>query len=156
MSPKLSLVTSNPTIDLPDGSKSDLMKELSLIGNAPSAADAELEELAEKALEAQQAAKDAALEYKSAEDAFRKALEAAGKLDKDTKAVGIVRTVIYPTKRFDEETARGILTKKLAKECEKTVLDSAKVKANVSPAVYESMQVTTGMTLKISLDKEQA
>lgn len=118
--------------------------------------DTELEMLAEAALAAQQREKDAALEAKSATAAFREALDAAGKLNADNKAVGIVRTVIYPTKRFDEETARGLMTKKLQKECEKTVLDSAKVKANVAPAVYESMQVTSGMTLKISLDKEQA
>jgi hypothetical protein len=137
---KLSLVTSNPITTIQELRDSDT----------------ELEMLAEAALAAQQRSKDAALEYKSAEDAFRKALDAAGKLNADNKAVGIVRTVIYPTKRFDEETARGIMTKKLQKECEKTVLDTAKVKANVSPADYERMQVTTGMTLKISLDKEQA
>ncbi|WP_346924635.1 hypothetical protein [uncultured Arthrobacter sp.] len=118
--------------------------------------DTELELLAEAALAAQKRQKDAELEAKSATAAFREALDAAGKLNADNKAVGIVRTVIYPTKRFDEETARGILTKKLAKECEKTVLDTALVKKNVSPADYERMQVTTGMTLKLSLDTEQA
>ena len=125
--------------------------------DAPSlAADDQLELLAEAALAAQKREKDATLEAKSATAAFREALEAAGKLNADNKAVGIVRTVIYPTKRFDEETARSLMTKKLQKECEKTVLDTAKVKANVSPADYEKFQVTTGMTLKISLDKEQA
>ena len=118
--------------------------------------EAELEALAEAALAAQQAEKAATLAAKSATDAFRKALEAAGKLNADNKAVGIVRTVIYPTKRFDETTARAVMTKKLAKECEKTVLDTAKVKANVSPADYERMQITTGFTLKLSLDTEQA
>jgi len=139
-------------------SKLFLVTSPAAAATAPSQSEVEylLERLAEDALAAQQAEKAATLAAKSATEAFRKALDAAGKLNADNKAVGIVRTVIYPTKRFDEETARGILTKKLAKECEKTVLDTAKVKANVSPAVYESMQVTTGMTLKISLDKEQA
>ena len=68
----------------------------------------------------------------------------------------IVRTTIYPTRRFNETLARSIMTKKLQKECEKTVLDTAAVKKNVSPADYERMQETTGMTLKLSLDTEQA
>lgn len=120
-----------------------------------SLADAKLELLAEQALEAQQEEKEAALKAKSAVAAFREALYKAGKLDADTKAVGIVRTVIYPTKRFDETTARGLMSKRLQKECEKTVLDSAKVKALVAPAVYEEFQITTGMTLKLSIDTEQ-
>jgi uncharacterized protein YjaG (DUF416 family) len=126
-------------------------KELGLVVNT----DAELERLAELALAAQQAEKEAALVAKSATDAFRKALADAGKLDSDTKAVGIVRTTIFPTKRFDETLARGILTKKLQKECEKVTLDSAKVKALVAPAQYEQMQAVSGMTLKLSIDKEQ-
>lgn len=117
--------------------------------------DTELEMLAEAALAAQKREKDAALEAKSATAAFRDALEAAGKLNADNKAVGIVRTVIYPTRRFNETLARGIMTKKLQKECEKTVLDTAAVKKNVSPADYERMQETTGFTLKLSLDAEQ-
>jgi len=121
-----------------------------------SLADAKLELLAEQALEAQQEVKAAETKAKSATDAFRNALAEAGKLDKDTHAVGIVRTTIFPTKRFDEATARGVMTKKLQKECEKTVLDSAKVKANVSPADYEKMQITTGMTLKLSINKTEA
>lgn len=112
-----------------------------------------LEALAETALELQQAAKEAEETAKKATDAFRKALEAAGKLDADTKAVGIVHTTIYPTRRFSEDLARSIMTKKLQKDCEKTVLDSAAVKRNVSPADYERMQSTTGWTMKLSVDK---
>jgi hypothetical protein len=141
MSPKLTLLTSP--------AETEAWTDASLL-------EAQLELLAEQALDAQQEEKEAALKAKSATEAFRKALDAAGKLNADNKAVGIVRTVIYPTKRFDEATARTVMTKKLAKECEKTVLDSAKVKANLAPADYEKCQVTTGMTLKISLDKEQA
>lgn len=115
----------------------------------------ELERLAEAALTADIRAKDAALEAKSATEAFRKALAEANMLDADTHAVGIVRTVIYPTKRFDETLARTILTKKLQKECEKVTLDSALVKAKVSPEQYESLQKVSGMTLKLSIDKEQ-
>jgi hypothetical protein len=115
--------------------------------------DVILEGLAEAALEAQRKAKEAEEEAKAATDAFRSALEEVGKLDADTKAVGIVRTTIYPTKRFNETLARSLMTKKLQKECEKTVLDSAAVKRHVSPVDYERMQVTTGWTLKLSVDK---
>jgi len=146
MSPKLSLVTSQPAT-VPDEDHGFYVQP---------AADTQLELLAEAALAAQKREKDATLEAKSATAAFREALEAAGKLNADNKAVGIVRTVIYPTRRFNEELARGIMTKKLAKECEKTVLDTAAVKKNVSPADYERMQETTGYTLKLSLDTEQA
>lgn len=133
------------------------MSTLTLVTEASSAkiidTDAELELLAEVALELQQAAKEAEETAKKATDAFRQALEAAGKLDADTKAVGIVHTTIYPTRRFSEDLARSIMTKKLQKECEKTVLDSAAVKRNVSPAEYERMQSTTGWTMKLSVDK---
>lgn len=141
MSPKLSLVTSP--------AETEAWTEDSLL-------EAKLELLAEVALEAQKREKDAKTEAESATRAFREALEAAGKLDADTKAVGVVRTTIYPTRRFSETLARGLMTKKLQKECEKTVLDSAAVKKNVSPADYERMQETTGFTLKLSLDAEQA
>lgn len=138
---KLSLVTS-------PAAETEAWTDASLL-------EAQLELLAEQALEAQQEEKEAALKAKSAVAAFREALDKAGKLDADTKAVGIVRTVIYPTRRFDEATARGLMSKRLQKECEKTVLDSAKVKALVAPAVYEEFQITTGMTLKLSIDTEQ-
>jgi CRISPR/Cas system-associated protein Csm6 len=121
----------------------------------PAVSENLLELLAEQALEAQQEADKAATAAKAATEKFRKALEAAGKLDADTKVVGIVRTTIFPTARFNEDLARGLLTKKLQKECEKTVLDSALVKAKVSPEQYKQMQAVTGMTLKLSIDKEQ-
>jgi predicted urease superfamily metal-dependent hydrolase len=135
------------------------MSTLTLVTNpAPKTAakenvDVVLELLAEAALEAQQKAKQAEEAAKAATDAFRQALEAAGKLNEDTKAVGIVRTTLYPTRRFSEDLARSIMTKKLAKECEKTVLDSAAVKRNVSPVDYEKMQQITGWTMKLSVDK---
>lgn len=119
------------------------------------AADAELERLAELALTADIWAKDAAAAAKSAADAFKKALEEANMLDSDTKAVGIVRTTIFPTKRFDETLARSLMSQKLQKECSKIVLDSKLVQAKVSPEQYEQFQKVSGMTLKLSIDKEQ-
>lgn len=113
----------------------------------------ELERLAELALTADIRAKDAAAEAKSATEAFKKALEAANMLDGDTKAVGVVRTVIYPTKRFDETLARSLMSQKLQKECSKTVLDTKLVQAKVSPEQYEAFQAVSGWTMKLSVDK---
>jgi len=123
--------------------------------SVPVITESALERLAEEALTADIRAKDAAAEAKSATDAFRKALAEANMLDSDTKAVGIVRTTIFPTKRFDETLARSLMTQKLQKECSKVVLDSALVKAKVSPEQYEAFQKVSGMTLKLSIDKEQ-
>ena len=115
--------------------------------SVPVITESALERLAEEALTADIRAKDAAAEAKSATDAFRKALAEANMLDSDTKAVGIVRTTIFPTKRFDETLARSLMTQKLQKECSKVVLDSALVKAKVSPEQYEAFQKVSGMTL---------
>lgn len=122
----------------------------------PSTADAELVEaelelLAEKALKSSQKAAAAELQAKSDADALKKALQAAGKLTEDTKAIGPVRTTIFPTKRFNEDLFRAGATKKLIKECEKTTIDSALVKAKVSPEQYASFQKTSGYTLKLSI-----
>lgn len=112
-----------------------------------------LERLAETALAAQMKAKEATEAADKATAAFKEALEAAGKLDEDTRAVGIVHTTIYPTRRFDETLARSLMTQKLQKECSKTVLDTKLVQAKVSPEQYKAMQKTSGWTLKISVDK---
>ena len=113
--------------------------------------DAELEVLAEKALVASQKLKAAELASKSASDALKKALEKAGKLNADTKQVGPVRTTIFPTKRFNEALFRAGATKKLQKECEKVTIDSALVKAKVSPEQYETFQDVSGYTLKVDV-----
>lgn len=123
------------------------------VQSTTSPTDAELERLAELALTADIRAKDAAAEAKSATEAFKKALEAANMLDGDTKAVGVVRTVIYPTKRFDETLARSLMTQKLQKECSKTVLDPKLVQVKVSPEQYEQFQAVSGWTMKLSVDK---
>lgn len=113
--------------------------------------DAELEVLAEKALVSSQKLKAAELQAKSDADALKKALEKAGKLKEDTKAIGPVRTTIFPTKRFNEELFRAAASKRLQKECEKVTIDSALVKAKVSPDQYASFQKTSGWTLKVDV-----
>ena len=108
--------------------------------------DLDLEQLAEAALVADMEAKEAAEKQKSAKDAFKKALEARGMLDSDTKAVGVVRTVIKKTRRFDKSLAEQLLT---AEEiAQYSSLDSAKVKANVAPSSYELMQKDMGWSLE--------
>lgn len=114
--------------------------------------EAELEILAEKALVASQKLKAAELASKSASDALKDALEKAGRLNADTKQVGPVRTVIFPTKRFNEALFRAGATKKLQKECEKVSIDSNLVKAKVSPEQYEAFQKVSGYTLKVDVD----
>lgn len=126
------------------------------IESTPSTADAELVEaelelLAEKALVSSQKLKAAELQAKSDSDALKKALEKAGRLTEDNKNVGPVRTVIYPTRRFDETLARSLMSQKLQKECSKIVLDTKLVQAKVSPETYATFQKTSGWTLKLDV-----
>lgn len=144
---KLSL---NTAITLADGSQSDVIKELSLIGNQPSAADAELEALAEEALEADMAAKAAIVLQASTKAAFKEALEKTGKLNGDTKAVGIVRTIIKRTRRFDPSLAEQLLTPE--EVAQYSAISGALVKANVAPAAYELMQSDQGFSLELKVD----
>jgi hypothetical protein len=112
--------------------------------------EAELEALAEEALEADIAAKDAVAKQASTKAALKKALEEAGKLDSDTKAVGVVRTIIKRVRRFDAKLAEELLTpEEVAKY---SAISSALVKANVAPTVYEMMQADQGFSLELKVD----
>lgn len=112
--------------------------------------DAWLEALAEEALEADLAAKEAVARQASTKAALKKALEDAGKLDGDTKAVGVVRTIIKRTRRFDAALAKELLTpEEVAKYSD---ISGALVKANVAPSVYEMMQADTGYSLELKVD----
>lgn len=112
--------------------------------------DAWLELLAEEALEADIAAKEAVAKQASTKAALKKALEEAGKLNGDTKAVGIVRTIIKRTRRFDASLAKELLTpEEVAKYSD---ISGSLVKANVAPAVYELMQADQGFSLELKVD----
>ena len=138
------------TIVLPDGTESDLDKELALIGNPAPSGDALLEALAEEALEADIEAKAAVAKQAATKAALKKALEDAGKLDQDTKAVGVVRTIIKRVRRFDATLAEELLTpEEVAKY---SAISSALVKANVAPTVYELMQADQGFSLELKVD----
>lgn len=132
---------------LADGTVTDITKELAL--SAPSAADIELEHLAEEALQADIAAKEAARVQESTKAAFKKALEARGQLNQDTRAVGVVRTIIKKTRKFDPALAKQLLT---AEEiAEYSDISAAKVKANVAPKVYEMLQADQGYSLELKI-----
>jgi hypothetical protein len=136
-------------VRLADGTVSDVAKELSLMSTDKSAADIELEHLAEEALKADLEAKEAADRQKAAKDAFKKALQDRGMLASDTKAVGPVRTIIKKTRRFSKTLAKQLLTpEEVAKYSD---IDSALVKANVAPNVYEMFQEDQGFSLELKV-----
>ena len=117
---------------------------------AEHAAERELELLAEEALEADLAAKEAIVRQASTKAALKKALEEAGKLDGDTKAIGVVRTIIKRTRRFDPALAKQLLNaEEIAKYSD---ISGALVKQNVAPAVYEMMQADQGFSLELKVD----
>lgn len=116
--------------------------------------DSELEQLADAALLADLKAKEAAEEQKSAKEAFKKALEARGALGPNTRAVGHVRTIIKPSRRFSASLAKELLSEAEVEKYSVTTLDSALVKRNVAPDVYELMQADFGFSLEVKVDTE--
>lgn len=109
-----------------------------------------LEALAEVALQADIDAKAAVAKQESAKKALKEALQAAGKLDQDTKAVGVVRTIIKRVRRFDPKLAEQLLTpEEIAKY---SAISGALVKQNVAPSAYELMQADQGYSLELKVD----
>ena len=135
-------------VRLADGTVSDVAKELELM-SSPSAAEIELEHLAEAALQADIEFKEAEIKKDSAKAAFKKALEARGQLNPDNKNVGVVRTIIKRMRRFDPALAKQLLTaEEIAKYSD---ISSALVKANVAPSVYEMFQKDSGYSLEVKV-----
>lgn len=118
---------------------------------APEIADAELEHLAELALEADMAAKEAAEKQKAAKEAFKKALEVRNALNQNTRNVGVVRTVIKNVRRWDEKKAKELLNAEEIERYSVSKLDSALVKRNVTPDVFEMMQADYGFSLEVKV-----
>lgn len=110
----------------------------------------ELEALAETALMADLAFKEAKEKAESTKAAFKKALEDAGKLNSDFKGVGIVRTVIKEVNKFDPKKAVELLNEAEIREC--SALSGTLVKQNVAPSVYALMQSpgTTSLELRLT------
>lgn len=107
--------------------------------NTASETAIDLEHLAESALRADMAAKEAAEKAKELKDQLKEALDKAGKLNGDTKAVGNARTVIKRVRRFDEKTALQALTEGEVEAYSVRKLDSALLKKNFAPTVYEEL-----------------
>lgn len=108
-----------------------------------------LEQLAEYALRADIAAKESAEEAKRAKDELKAALEADGKLNGATKAIGNVRLIVKPSRRFSEALALELLTPEEATRYSVLKLDSALVKRNVTPDTYELMQSGNGYSVEL-------
>jgi hypothetical protein len=121
---------------------------------APEIADAELEHLAELALEADMEAKAAAEKQKAAKEAFKKALEVRNALNQNTRNVGVVRTVIKNVRRWDEKKAKELLNADEVERYSVKKLDSALVKRNVTPDTYELMQADFGYSLEVKVGGE--
>ena len=110
-----------------------------------------LELLAEAAYEADRvakAAKDRADELKAD---LKMALEQAGKLNPDTKGIGVIRTIIKPSVRFDASLAKQLLTPAEVEKYSVKALDSKLVKANVTPDSYALMQKSFGYSLELKV-----
>jgi hypothetical protein len=118
---------------------------------APTVTDEELEQLALDALTADISAKEAAERQKVAKDAFKKALEERGQLNGDYKGVGVVRTIIKPSRRFDAALAKTLLTEEEIEKFSTKTLDSKLIQRNVSPDVYELMQKSSGWSLEVKV-----
>ena len=118
--------------------------------NTAAASTIDLEHLAEMALRADIDAKEAAEKAKGLKDQLKDALDKAGKLNGDTKAVGNARTVIKKTRRFDASLAAQLLTAEEAAKYSK--IDGALVKKNVTPDTYELMQRDFGYSLELKVN----
>lgn len=99
----------------------------------------ELEVLAEQALQADIELKEATERAKALKQQFKDALEAQGKLGTDFHGIGPVRTIIKHVRRFDEATARQALTDEEIEKYSVKKLDSALLKKNYAPTVYEEL-----------------
>lgn len=118
--------------------------------NTESETSIDLEHLAESALRADMAAKEATERAKELKDQLKEALDKAGKLNGDTKAIGNARTVIKQVRRFDAKLAAELLTPEEAAKYSK--IDGTLVKKNVTPDTYELMQRDFGYSLELKVN----
>lgn len=108
-----------------------------------------LEALAEAAYQADRAFKQAKERAEQIKGDLKQALEQRGKLHGDTKGIGVIHTVIKPSRRFDPSLAEQLLKPEEIEKYSTLTLDSAKVKANVTPDTYELMQKQSGWSLEL-------
>lgn len=111
----------------------------------------ELEALADAALEADLAAKEAAEKAKALKDTLKDKLQQYNMLSGDTKALGHVRTVIKPVRRFDEKLALDVLSPEEIEANSVRKLDPALLKRNFAPAAFELFQRDYGFSVELKI-----
>lgn len=138
------------------------MTTLTLVADNSTAQD-RLEAEAQRVYELKLAAERAKEAYEEADREFRADLEDAGLLNEHTKGFGIIRTTIYETRRFNEALAQKVLDQAVKERrvkrseidsCYVQKLDPKKLQNVVSPALYDQMQKTSGMTVRYALASE--
>lgn len=112
---------------------------------------AELEMLANKALEAKLIAEEAKEIADEEQSKLEDALERAHKLNPDMKALGHTRIKISPNRAFNIEKAKALVTKKLIADCTVPTLDVKKLRQNMTPVQVEAAMVDHARKYKVGL-----
>jgi hypothetical protein len=112
---------------------------------------AELEKLAKIALRAQVKADAAKAELEKAKAELIGALMDAGMFNKDTKAIGDVKTNITPNRYFDVDTALTLVTEKDIQESTVEVIDNALLKKHMTPIQLEQAMRDYEIPFKLGL-----
>ena len=111
-----------------------------------------LDTLANAALEADIALKEAKERADEAKAVLIEALTEAGKFDPSTKALGHTRLKITPNRFFNQAKAEALVTKKVLKECEVTKVDAALLKKHLTPIQMDSVMDSYATPFKVGLD----
>lgn len=112
----------------------------------------DIETLAQKALDADIAAKEAKERADEAKALLIEALKAEDMFNTSTKAVGNVRSKITPNRFFDADAAFESLPKALQKQVMVTKPDANLIKANLTPIQKEQFMKDYAVPFKVSLD----
>lgn len=111
-----------------------------------------IDDLALAALKADMLAKDAEDKAKEAKANLYEALEKAGALNPDTKALGHVRTKIQPNRYFAVDEALQSLPKKVQKEVMVSKPDPKLVQGHLTPIQRETFMKDHPQRFKLSLE----
>ena len=112
---------------------------------------AELEKLAKIALRAQLKWDAADAELKKAKTELIMALMDAGMFNKDTKAIGDVKTNITPNRYFDVDTALTLVSPEVILESTVEVIDSKLLQAHMTPIQKEQAMKDYPVPFKLGL-----
>lgn len=111
-----------------------------------------LEKLAMIALKADLEKKEAERRAEEAKNNLIKAMEAAGKYNPDTTALGNVRTKIQENRFFDVDTAVQLVGEETAKKAEVTQIDAKILKAFMTQNDIEASMKSHKKPYKLSLE----